>query len=51
MMIGLGSILKLAKSGIGADELAEILAAAGMKLDFSPAEPSVASFQPLAQSS
>ena len=32
-MIGLGSILKLAKSGIGADEIAEILAAAGITGD------------------
>jgi hypothetical protein len=49
-MIGLGSIMKLAKGGIGPDELAEILAAAGMELTFTPMEAAAKSFLPLAAS-
>jgi hypothetical protein len=50
MGVGLGSILKLARGGLGPDELAEILSAAGMELEFSPAKADVESFRPLAES-
>jgi hypothetical protein len=49
-MIGVGSLIKLARGGLGPDELAEILAAAGMELSFLPVEPTLESFRPLAQS-
>jgi len=49
MGLGLGSIMKLAKGGLGPDELAEILAAAGMDLQFNPVAPSLETFRPLAE--
>jgi hypothetical protein len=49
MGLGLSSIMKLAKGGLGPDELAEILAAAGMDLTFTPAAPTVEAFRPLAE--
>jgi hypothetical protein len=48
MSIGLGSIMKLAKGGIGPDELAEILGAVGIELSFTPRAVSTESFRPLA---
>jgi hypothetical protein len=50
MALGFGSIVKLAKGGIGPDELAEILAAAGMDLAFNPVQPVLETFRPLAES-
>lgn len=49
MSIGLGSIMKLAKGGLGPDELAEILAAAGMDLAMLQVTPSLETFRPLAE--
>jgi hypothetical protein len=49
-MVGLGSMMKLARGGLGPDELAEILAAAGMELEFSPAKAEIDSFRPHAES-
>jgi hypothetical protein len=37
-MIGLGTLAKLAKGGLGPDELGELLEAAGMKVDFAPVQ-------------
>ena len=39
MVIGLGSMMKLVRGGLGPDELAEVLSAAGMEVDFSPVSP------------
>jgi hypothetical protein len=43
-MIGLGSMMKLARGGLGPDELGEILAAAGMDLKFTPVPAAPESF-------
>jgi hypothetical protein len=50
MGIGLGSLIKLTRGGLGPDELGEILAAAGMDLTMTPVEANVESFRPLALS-
>ena len=49
-MVGIGSILKLARGELGPDELKEILSAAGMELEFNPVAPSLETFRPLAAS-
>jgi hypothetical protein len=49
-MIGLGGMMKLAKGGLGPDDLKEILSAAGMELDFNLVAPSLETFRPLAAS-
>jgi hypothetical protein len=41
--------MKLARGGLGPDELGEILAAAGMEVSFSPVMASAESFRPLAE--
>lgn len=38
MGIGLGGLVKLAKSGLGPDELAGLLEAMGMNVEFAPLE-------------
>jgi hypothetical protein len=48
-MIGIGSLLKLAKGGLGPDELSEILAAAGMELQVQPVPMELESFRVLAE--
>ena len=49
-MIGIGSMMKMVRgSGIGPDELAEILGAAGVELTISQPAPDLAAFQPLAE--
>jgi hypothetical protein len=48
--LGLGSIMKLAKGGLGPDELGEILGAAGMYVTFAPVAAGIESFRPLAVS-
>jgi hypothetical protein len=47
LMIGIGSVMKLARGGIGADELAEILASAGIGLSFEEKPVAVSTFQSL----
>jgi hypothetical protein len=47
-MIGLSGILKLAKGGLGPEELKEILSAAGMDLEFNPVPANLETFRSLA---
>jgi hypothetical protein len=47
-MIGIGSLMKLAKGTLGQDELEEILAAAGMDLTCAVVKPDLKAFRPLA---
>jgi hypothetical protein len=49
-MLGLGGMMKLARGGIGADELAEVLSAAGIEISINAVTPRVESFRPLAAS-
>jgi len=48
MALGIGSIVKLARGGMGPDELMEVLSAAGIELEFSPRPVAKESFAPLA---
>jgi hypothetical protein len=47
-MIGLGGILKLAKGGLGPDELKEILSSIGMDIEFNPVQANLETFRSLA---
>lgn len=49
-MISLSGIVKLARGGIGVDELKELLTAVGMDLKFTSVPAAAASFHPLAES-
>ena len=48
-MIGPGMLMKLARGGIGPDELAEILSAAGIEATFKKASADLDTFRPLAE--
>ncbi len=49
MVIGLGTFMKLAKGGLGPDELGEILGAAGMQVSIEAVQPVQATFRELIQ--
>lgn len=49
-MAGLGSVMKLMRGGFGPDELAEMLKAVGMDVNFAAKPVSADSFRPLASS-
>ncbi len=49
MSLGIGSIIKLARGGMGPDEMGELLRAAGMDLSFTPVKIEAAAFTVLAQ--
>lgn len=47
MGIGLGSLMKVARGGLGPDELAEVLGAMGMDVSFREVPAARESFEPL----
>ena len=49
-MIGLGSMMKMARGGLSADDLGELFAGMGIEVTVEPKSPTLETFKPLAAS-